>query len=498
MGLYNAMTTAISGLNAQSAKIGHISDNIANVNTTAYKKVGTTFSSLVTVSTKTVHEPSGVLAAPQYNVSLAGPTVASAINTNMAINGGGFFQVRNLPNTTDTAGQDKIVYYTRKGDFDLDADGNLVNSSGFYLTGRAYNLDTGLLDPSSPGTDPINVGNITGVSRASSTFTIGANLPAANANVTYATPANIPGVNSGTGTATTTSFATFISTSPYLAKQTLFDGQGIPHQMIIAFVPTNPTIGTGAPPITEASSPDSWTMIVTELDTTLAPAPAEYVEHYRLEGLTFQANGSLAAAPLPTPVADTAVTPAAAADVAIVNGQLLVSFEPATGTIGNGTLSWSWLAGSKISTDLGTPGQPRGLVQNGTEYALNQVSQDGLPYGQFKSISFDEFGDVYANFSNGLIKKIARTQVTVFSNPNGLQLMNGGVYSATVDSGDPITLDAGIGRAGLFVPSALEQSNVDLAEEFTNMILAQRAYSANGKMITTADEMLDELIRLKR
>ena len=137
-------------------------------------------------------------------------------------------------------------------------------------------------------------------------------------------------------------------------------------------------------------------------------------------------------------------------------------------------------------------------MQNGTEYALNYASQDGLPYGQFKNVSFDEFGDVYANFSNGLVKKIARTQITVFSNPNGLQLVNGGAYSATVDSGDPISLDAGVGRAGVFVPSALEQSNVDLAEEFTNMILAQRAYSANGKMITTADEMLDELIRLKR
>ena len=151
-----------------------------------------------------------------------------------------------------------------------------------------------------------------------------------------------------------------------------------------------------------------------------------------------------------------------------------------------------------MTTDLGTPGQPRGLVQNGTEFAVNQVSQDGLAYGQFQNISFDKYGDVFANFSNGLIKKIARTQITVFSNPNGLQLQNGGVYSASVDSGDPITLDAGIGRAVILVPSALEQSNVDLAEEFTNMILAQRAYSANGKMITTADEMLDELIRLKR
>ena len=488
MGLYNAMTTAISGLNAQSSKIGHISDNIANVNTTAYKKVGTTFSSLVTVSTRTVHEPSGVMAAPQYNVSLAGPTVASAINTNLAINGGGFFKVKNVPNTTDTSGQDKVVYYTRKGDFDLDQDGNLVNSSGFYLTGRAYDLDTGLLDATSTGDDPINVGNITGVSRATSNITIGANLPASNANVVYATAAGVPKV--GVGGVTAANFFTFMQTSKHVSDQVVFDGQGIPHTMRTAFVPVTPGASAAAP----ASSPNSWTMVVAELDTTVQPP--QYVEHYRLDGMQFQANGSLSGAPLPT----VTVGPAGQA-VSVgtdAQGRLTTTYEPRTGVIGAGTLSWSWLAGNTMTTDLGTPGQPRGLVQNGTEFAVNQVSQDGLAYGQFQNISFDKYGDVFANFSNGLIKKIARTQITVFSNPNGLQLQNGGVYSASVDSGDPITLDAGIGRAGILVPSALEQSNVDLAEEFTNMILAQRAYSANGKMITTADEMLDELIRLKR
>ena len=493
MGLYNAMTTAISGLNAQSSKMGHISDNIANVNTTAYKKVGTTFSSLVTVSTPKVHEPSGVLSSPQYNVSLTGPVVASAINTNLAISGNGFFKVKNVPNTTDTAGQDKIVYYTRKGDFDLDADGNLVNTSGYYLCGRPYNLDTGLLDPTATGNDPINVGNITGVSKATSQYTLGANLPASDANAVYPNAAAIPGMVNGTGAATATQFFTFISTSPYYAEQTLYDGQGIPHLMRAVFVPTTAGASAGNP----ASSPDEWTMIMVELDTTIQPN--EYVEHYRLEGLTFQDNGSLAAAPLPTARGDASVTPG----VSLVNGKLTVEFNPPnTGTpIGSlgSSLTWAWDAGMPpINTDLGTPGQPRGLVQNGTEFALNYASQDGLPYGQFKSVTFDQYGDVYANFSNGLVKKIARTQITVFSNPNGLQLVNGGVYSATVDSGDPIALDAGIGRAGVFVPSALEQSNVDLAEEFTNMIVAQRAYSANGKMITTADEMLDELIRLKR
>lgn len=496
MGLYNAMTTAISGLNAQSAKMGHISDNIANVNTTAYKKVGTSFSSLVTVSTPRVHEPSGVLSSPQYNTGLSGPIVASAINTNLAISGNGFFKVKNVPHTTDTPGQDRSVYYTRNGDFALDAHGNLVNSSGYYLCGTPYNLDTGLLDAAATGSDPINVGNITGVSKATSSYTIGANLPAAEANVVYGSnnPAATDGVPmAGAGTTTAAEFHTFIANSTTYAEQTLYDGQGIPHTMRAVFVPVTAGAGAGSP----ASSPDSWTMIMVELDDTVQPP--EFVEHFRLEGLRFKENGSLADTALPTVTNGTS----SGSTVALVNGKMVLSYDPPHGAANpanaSSSLSWSWNnAMPPIAIDLGTPGQPRGLVQNGTEYALHYAAQDGLPYGQFKNISFDEYGDVYANFSNGLIKKIARIQVTVFSNPNGLQRVNGGAYSATVDSGDPIALDARVGRAGVFVPSALEQSNVDLAEEFTNMIVAQRAYSANGKMITTADEMLDELIRLKR
>lgn len=495
MGLYNAMTTAISGLNAQSAKMGHISDNIANVNTTAYKKVGTSFSSLVTVSTPRVHEPSGVLSSPQYNTSLSGPVIASAINTNLAIAGNGFFKVKNVPNTTDTSGQDKVVYYTRKGDFNLDASGNLVNSSGYYLCGTPYNLDTGLLDATATGNAPINVGNITGVSRATSRYTIGANLPAAEANVVYGSnvttdPNGVPILTSSGSNTTAAGFHTFISTSTTYVEQTLYDGQGIPHTMRAVFVPVTAGASAGNP----ASSPDSWTMVMVELDDTVQPPG--FVEHFRLEGLTFRENGSLADVPMPT-VTNNAGT---GTMVSLVNGRMMISYDPPHGPVNPASsLSWAWdTTMAPIAIDLGTPGQPRGLVQNGTEYALNYAAQDGLPYGQFQKVSFDEYGDVYANFGNGLIKKIARAQVTVFSNPNGLQLVSGGAYSATVDSGDPIALDAGVGRAGVFVPSALEQSNVDLAEEFTNMIVAQRAYSANGKMITTADEMLDELIRLKR
>ncbi|MEQ8370538.1 MAG: flagellar hook-basal body complex protein, partial [Alphaproteobacteria bacterium] len=91
-----------------------------------------------------------------------------------------------------------------------------------------------------------------------------------------------------------------------------------------------------------------------------------------------------------------------------------------------------------------------------------------------------------------------RLPIGTFPNPNGLNLVSGNAFSATDRAGDFFLNDAGSGSAGAIAAGALEQSGVDLAEEFTNMIIVQRAYSAGTKVITTADEMLDELVRVKR
>jgi flagellar hook protein FlgE len=151
-----------------------------------------------------------------------------------------------------------------------------------------------------------------------------------------------------------------------------------------------------------------------------------------------------------------------------------------------------------VTVDMGTPGIPDGVTQFAGQYASKRNDQDGLTYGSFTGISINEQGIVTALFDNGEQRDIFKLPIATFSNPNGLASQNGNAYQTTTYSGDPVLLDANTAGAGKIAPSSLESSTVDLAEEFTNMIITQRAYSASAKVITTADDMLNELIQVKR
>jgi flagellar hook protein FlgE len=126
------------------------------------------------------------------------------------------------------------------------------------------------------------------------------------------------------------------------------------------------------------------------------------------------------------------------------------------------------------------------------------VIQNGAEVGELNSVSIDEDGFVVAGFTNGETQKIYKLPVATFANPLALDPRTGNVYAETAASGAFNLRQAGQGGAGGISPSALEQANVDLAEEFTKMIVTQRAYSANARVITTTDQMLDELIRMSR
>jgi len=152
----------------------------------------------------------------------------------------------------------------------------------------------------------------------------------------------------------------------------------------------------------------------------------------------------------------------------------------------------------QVTLDLGTPGMPDGVTQFAGEYAAKVNAQDGLTYGSFTGISINEDGIVTALFDNGEQRDIFKLPVATFRNPNGLAAQNGNAYQTTTYSGDPVLLEANTAGAGKVSPSSLESSTVDLAEEFTNMIITQRAYSASAKVITTADDMLSELLQIRR
>lgn len=151
-----------------------------------------------------------------------------------------------------------------------------------------------------------------------------------------------------------------------------------------------------------------------------------------------------------------------------------------------------------IDFDFGTVGQADGLVQFASAYNPTFIDTDGAEFGQFSGVTISEAGLVTALFENGDIRPIFKIPVATFANPNGLGTNTGNVYNQTDDSGLFFLRTAGTGGSGTVQSSVLESSTVDIAEEFTNMITTQRAYSASAKIISTADEMLDELVRIKR
>ncbi len=160
-----------------------------------------------------------------------------------------------------------------------------------------------------------------------------------------------------------------------------------------------------------------------------------------------------------------------------------------------------WTTGatnSTITVNPGTVNLADGITQFAGQFSVSELNQDGLPFGQFAGVTIGTDGTVTALFDNGRQLNIYQLPIASFPNPNGLESVNGNAYRQTTVSGNLLLQQANTGGAGAVAPSALEASNVDLAEEFTKMITTQRAYSASAKIITTADEMLEELIRIRR
>ena len=139
-----------------------------------------------------------------------------------------------------------------------------------------------------------------------------------------------------------------------------------------------------------------------------------------------------------------------------------------------------------------------GLTQYNSQSVVQSVNTNGTAFGNLTNIEVDEDGYVSAIFDNGVTRRIAQVAVATFSNPNGLKGVNGNAYRVTNESGTYSLKAPGSGGAGSLAPSTLEASTVDLSTEFTGLITTQRAYSASSKIITTADQMLEELLNIKR
>lgn len=438
MSLYGAMFSGVSGLNAQSQALGMISDNISNVNTVGYKTSKAAFSTLVTrQSLSSFYAPGGVRSSPLSEIDRQGLLQSSASPTDLAISGQGFFVVTssNVPNASTAPS------YSRAGQFSTDSEGYLRSPTGHYLNGWATDaagVPTTANTTVLSGLEPIRVNSVSGTATPTTTIEIGANLPATAA------------ITPGTGSAQTTNVQ-------------IYDSLGVPHDIELLWTKTNVNEWT----VTVASASGVGTV---EQGGVGSLAPFSQVIEFDGNGAPFDFDAT-------TPGIDTA--------------PLSLSLSGLT----------SGANDMDITLDLGTIGVANGLTQLGsvnTNIQTAFVNQNGVQFGNFLNVAVDEEGIVTALYDNGETLRIYKIPIATFPAPNGLSAGSGTVFNQSEESGDYFLRSAGEANAGTIAPSSLEASTSDLASEFTNMIITQRAYAASTKIITTADEMLDELIRIKR
>jgi flagellar hook protein FlgE len=468
MSLFGAISTAISGLNAQSTAFGNISDNVANSQTVGFKMVDTSFNDYLSTSTSTENQPGTVVAAPEYMNNVQGTISTSTDPLSMAIAGQGFFAV-SQPTGTDARGNTVFAaqpYYSRAGDFQLNSSGYLVNSSGDYLNGWIANPLTGALNESQ--LQPIQVAQSVYKPVATQAITMAANLPA-GATIDPASTSLPPSLIDASGAAT----------ASITAQVSVYDSGGTPHTVDLNWVPQVDATGTAIP--------NQWTVDAQMQGQNGTPA-TDLVS----VDVVFGADGTLAS------LGAAAAGTTAGAPAAPVASTSTTAGDPATVVFGTNLPTASG-ATQSLTINFGAIGRTTGVTQFAANtFTLRSINQDGVPPGSFSSVTTSSSGNLYANYDNGQARLIARVPVATFGNPNALQRQNGSSFTATLASGNPSLQDAGSNGSGTLVTGSVEQSNVDIASEFSKLIVAQRAYSANAKMVTTADDMMLQTIDMKR
>lgn len=446
MSLFGSLYTGVAGLGAQSRSMAIISDNVANVNTTGYKGSIAQFSTLVPQqSTASEHASGGVRAQSFQTVTTQGVIQTSASPLDAAISGAGFFVVNSA---ADGTGEQ---LYTRDGAFNPDALGNLTIPSGAYVQG--WRLDENEKPLNLNTLQTVNVRDLSGVAAATTTIEVGANLDADS--TVFA------GAYTGGDMATYASTGGAAGTQPTVTRAVqVYDSLGRSHDVTLAFLRVGPA--------------NSW-----QAEVYAAPGEVDLTVHpgglLAAGPVTFNGDGSLAA---------TAIVPTGGGGA---GDPIAITWAPASGA-----------GPSTVTLDLGTVGATDGLTQFADPTNFAFVTQNGASVGELNEVRIDKEGYVVASFTNGQERRVFQLPVATFANPAGLDPRSGNLMAETLGSGSFNLHAAGTGGAGGVTPSALEGANVDLADEFTKMIVTQRAYSANAKIITTADEMLDELIRISR
>jgi len=481
MSLSSSLFSGISGLNALGNAMTVIGDNIANVNTVGFKASRVTFQDVLsqTVATNagTGQVGRGTSLADISSSFAQGSFESTDSTTDLAIGGEGFFIVRD-PNNEENE------FYTRSGEFQFDEEGNFTNPAGYIVRGWKLDETTGE-----------DVGSITDIKLSSFTSS-----PAETKSITTIINLDADGINNSTGSNTTLSSkwngddedGNYISDDEYEYQTTLkvYDSLGSTHDITIYF-------DLGEPPTARDTDP-VWEYIVTCNPSEDMREDAAGADLGLLARGTIEFNASSGQI--------------SGTEESIIctlnNGGVWEDLDPLTDITGQYfEFTPEFIAGSPMSVGLDFGSHFNGTVWvndslSTTQYASASTtifqSADGYGAGDLQSITVATDGVITGQYSNGQVLSLYRVALAKFQNMQGLYKEGGNLYSETRLSGDPITGKPGSSGLGSISPNSLEQSNVDIATEFVKMITTQRGFQANSKIITVTDQMLAELINIKR
>ncbi|MDA8035378.1 MAG: flagellar hook protein FlgE [Actinomycetota bacterium] len=462
-----SILAAVSGIQANQTWLDSIANNIANVNTVGYKSSQVQFQDLLAQQLGAGVAPatgsggvnplaigSGVrVAATQLNMSQGG-TESTGVPTDVAIQGNGYLVVQ-------SGGQQ---LYTRNGALSTDANGNLTTSTGGQVLGWAASAN-GTINASTPlSAIKIPTGATVGANPTTE-ITLGGNLPAW----------------SGNGT----------PPSPVTTTYDVYDSLGNAVPVTVTFTPYQPTSGSGANTWTVTATMPSPTGGAPEYllgtaptGTSTTPTPGAVVVFSA--GPTGSGTGATNPPAGEVQSVGTGSTPPGTAITAQPDGSIDV---PLTIPSSSG---YSF-PGTTIKLVVPPPSSSNAVTQYSSAQSLQIQSGDGNAAGVLKSYNIAQNGTITGTFSNNQTQVLGQIALAGFANPAGLAEQGNGNFAVSGNSGQALVGAAGTGSLGTLLGGELEQSNVSLGTELTNLITAQEAYTANTKVLTTSSTALQAL-----
>ncbi|BDQ33993.1 flagellar hook protein FlgE [Pseudodesulfovibrio portus] len=538
---FSSLYVGATGVVAHNASMQVVGNNLANVSTTGYKKADTQFGSLMSQQLGTggsIYE-TGAFAFSQIGKGVAvseirtifteGGLETTTTATDLAIEGNGYFGVNNPYDGNTTNGAE---YYTRAGAFRFNNEAYLVDPHGYRLQGYVVDRETGELattisDVQLPYEDEIVDGNLVRTvqsePRATTSFEMVTNLDHTAADLfgSYSTPfmAMLEAYNANLSNASTP----FGDTLPeYSSSITCYDNEGNGHEVTVYFDPIADYTLSNATP-----GNSYWEYLIA------IPAESDGSAAYGTSGaglvgagvMVFDGQGQFVnqvAFSLDSTTASSATSPGAWTTASFDEDglpQFAVTFGSNGGAIGTEhfisydfgitSATGTWTGGVSNASGLGNNvqnlasiGDPVRDARVTTSYDNPSATlyhiQDGYTSGYLQYVSVDREGFLNGHFTNNQTEQLFQVAVYTFNSQWGLRRSGHTNFVATEASGAAIAGTASTNGRGTIAQNTLEESNVDMAEEFAKMIITQRGYQANTKVITTSDSLLNTLISTKR